>query len=334
MKKTIFLIAILCMALDMSAEEKAAECYVLGFYNMDNFFDPYHDEGKDDLDFTVDGKFRWDEGMYQMKVHNMARVIAAMAQNVKQYPALLGVCEVENKTVLGDVLGDPQIMDAGYSYVLCEGDTRNGLDVALIYRKDAFKVESSRLDESVLVVRGKLGGKPAVVFVAHYPADGYKFTDQRRADLSDRIRSLTLEQEKLNPSVKAIVMADFNCNPDTPCIMDSLHVKTQPFEAVAGEFFNPFYEVYRNGYGTIAVRGELLLVDGILMNSNLKPVVVVRNTRHISHEVCELYGRVFQQPFMAVQDGFDAGMPLRSFTPAGFIGGYSDHFPVLTAVEK
>jgi len=334
MKKTFLLVAALCAALNLAAAEKSYDCFVLGFYNMDNFFDPYHDEGKQDIDFTPDGKFRWDESMYQMKVHNMARVIAAMGTNMKQYPALLGVCEVENKTVLGDLVGDSQIMDAGLSYVICEGDTKDGLDVALIYRKDAFKVESSRLDESILVVNGKLGGKPTIVFVAHYPVDGYKSTDQRRADLSARIHTLSTEAEKANPSVKIIVMADFNCNPQTECIMEGLHAKTQPFEAKAGELYNPFYEVYRNGYGTIAIKGELLLVDGILLNSNLKPVVVIRNTRHISQDICELYGRVFQQPFMAVQEGFDAGIPLRSFTPAGFIGGYSDHFPVLTAVEK
>ena len=116
MKKYILILTALALLaaasfpVDLAARGKS---YVIGFYNLENLFDTYHDEGKNDYEYLPDGANEWTDAKYQKKLHNMARVIAAMKEDNKQWHAILGVSEIENRHVLEDLvngkvkLGDP-----------------------------------------------------------------------------------------------------------------------------------------------------------------------------------------------------------------------------------
>ena len=78
--------------------------YVIGFYNLENLFDTYHDEGKNDYEYLPDGANEWTEFKYEKKLANMARVIRAMRDENKAYHAILGVSEIENRHVLEDLV--------------------------------------------------------------------------------------------------------------------------------------------------------------------------------------------------------------------------------------
>ena len=115
MKKYILILSALALLaaasfpVDLAARGKS---YVIGFYNLENLFDTYHDEGKNDYEYLPDGANEWTDAKYQKKLHNMARVIAAMKEDNKQWHAILGVSEIENRHVLEDLVSDPQIADA------------------------------------------------------------------------------------------------------------------------------------------------------------------------------------------------------------------------------
>ena len=59
--------------------DKGARGYVIGFYNVENLFDTYHDEGKNDYEYLPDGANRWTDARYNRKLRNIATVIKAMA---------------------------------------------------------------------------------------------------------------------------------------------------------------------------------------------------------------------------------------------------------------
>lgn len=114
---------------------------VIGFYNLENLFDAEDDPRINDAAFLPDGENQWTEDKYQMKLHNMASAIKAMAEYNGQYHAILGVAEVENIRALSDLLAQPELKDSGYKGILEEGGDGRGIDVGLIYRPDVFQVQ-------------------------------------------------------------------------------------------------------------------------------------------------------------------------------------------------
>ena len=124
---------------DCSAQQKLRS-YVIGFYNLENLFDTYHDDGKNDFEYLPDGANQWTEVKYKKKLENMAKVIRAMKEDNKVYHAVLGVSEIENRHVLEDLVNDPQIEDAGFQIVHFDGPDFRGVDVALLYRPNAFEL--------------------------------------------------------------------------------------------------------------------------------------------------------------------------------------------------
>ena len=74
---------ILALMLPISSNSLAqnkVKTYVIGFYNLENLFDTYHDDGKNDFEYLPDGANEWTDVKYQKKVHNMAKVIKAMKE--------------------------------------------------------------------------------------------------------------------------------------------------------------------------------------------------------------------------------------------------------------
>ena len=143
MKKilTVLTVFLLVFQSAYSAQKKS---YVIGFYNLENLFDTYHDEGKNDYEYLPDGTNEWTESKYWKKQHNMARVIAAMAEENGTFHTILGVSEIENRHVLEDLVSQKEIAAANYQIVHYDGPDRRGVDVALLYRPENFSVIESR----------------------------------------------------------------------------------------------------------------------------------------------------------------------------------------------
>ena len=103
MKRVLFALAfILVLSLPLGAQK--SKSYVIGFYNLENLFDTYHDEGKNDYQYLPDGSNEWTEVKYAKKLRNMAHVIAEMKNDNGRYHTVLGVSEIENRHVLEDLV--------------------------------------------------------------------------------------------------------------------------------------------------------------------------------------------------------------------------------------
>ena len=134
-------LAALLLLVGWNAGAQNGKSYVIGFYNLENLFDTYHDEGKNDYEYLPDGANEWTEAKYAKKQQNMAKVIADMAKDNKAWHAVLGVSEIENRHVLEDLVVEPAIARANYQIVHYDGPDRRGVDVALLYRPAVLKVD-------------------------------------------------------------------------------------------------------------------------------------------------------------------------------------------------
>ena len=329
---------------------------VIGFYNLENLFDAEDDPRINDAAFLPDGENQWTEDKYQMKLHNMASAIKAMADYNGQYHAILGVAEVENICALSDLLAQPELKDSGYKGILEEGGDGRGIDVGLIYRPDVFQVQQvksipynfndSSIDfymtkqeqrafstRDVLMVRGLLQGEPFAVYVAHLPSR----VNDKPADLRNRgaeiIYNDAMDLQKKYPGIKIAVMGDMNDDPTDESMTDFLKGKESLEGLTDKDFFNPFLSMLKAGYGSMEYRGQWQIFDQILVNAALanapKGGLKIQKI-----EADRYYGKVFNADFLTQQDGRYAGTPYRTFSGGQFINGYSDHYPTFIIVSK
>lgn len=356
--RTVFIIVLSLLVLQPAGAQKFSKGYVVGFYNLENLFDTYHDDGKNDYQYLPDGQNNWTEAKYEKKLHNMASVIRAMADDNGRYHTILGVSEIENRHVLEDLVMQPEIADADYQIVHYDGPDKRGVDVALFYRSNQFTLLDSRpipftfdseiefamtkeeqkafRTRDILMVRGLIDGEMFAFFVAHLPSRlGGKGQDLRaRGGEIMYQESLRLMEEF--PGIKIVCMGDMNDNPTDESMAVYLHGKETFEEMTPTDFYSPFLSMLKAGYGSLAYRGEWSIYDLILVNDNLaharkgtlQLLPIVKQKKH------QYYGRVFQKPFMTQQEGPYKGTPFRTFSAGKFVGGYSDHYPTYVIIGK
>ena len=333
------------------------DAYVVGFYNVENLFDTEHDRGKNDQAFTPQGENAWTPDKYEKKLSNIASVIRAMSEKNGRWHALLGLAEVENARVLADLVAREEIAEAGYRFVHVEGPDTRGIDCALLYRPDFFRVTETRTlpydfntrsgivfektpeeqrafkTRDVLCVRGELAGEPLAVYVCHWPSR----TGDKGADLRCRaaeiVRDDILALEKRFPGINVVVMGDMNDNPEDACMTDYLRGRETIAEMQEGDLFSPFLRMHKDGFGTEEYHGEWNIFDCIFVGAALTDVDA-QGSLHILRSDATHYGYVFNPPFLTQQEGRYAGTPFRTFSGGQFINGYSDHYPTYIILSK
>ena len=358
MKRTIAIVAaLMLLIIPRTADAQKHKSYVIGFYNLENLFDTYHDEGKNDYEYLPDGANEWTEEKYAKKLKNMARVIADMKKDNGAWHAVLGVSEVENRHVLEDLVSEPAIAEANYQIVHYDGPDRRGVDCALFYRPEVFKYitsesipftfEPSRIDWSawtdeekdafrtrdILMVRGTIDGEMFAFFVCHLPSRlGGKGADLRpRGAEIAYMRAMELQEEF--PGIKIVVMGDMNDNPTDVSMTEYLHGKEFRDDLDDEDFFNPFLSMIKAGYSSLYYRGAGNIFDIVMVNKALADAE--DDTFEIQPILKKkFYGRIFSKPYMTNQSGQYKGTPFRTFSNGAFVNGYSDHYPTYIVIKK
>ena len=343
MKKNLLM---LCIALfsvaTLYAQEKP---YSVVFYNLENLFDIYDDPETHDEEFTPSGVKQWNEIKYQKKLTNMERVLFDIAKIQKDYPIVIGVSEIENRSVLEDFVNQPKLKGAKYRICHFDSPDARGVDVAFLYRADVFKLEGSdniKLNvpelpnfrtRDLVVMWGTIEGEPFYFLVSHWPSRlGGKEASQFKRDACARqIRQIKDSLLRENPATKVIVMGDFNDDATDASIVKTMGAKGKVKELVEGDFFNPYNAMLRAGLGTLAYQDAWNLFDNICVTENL---VNAKSGELKLIKGNKYYGNIFTRPYMLQQEGQYKGYPLRTFVTNNFQNGFSDHFPVYIYIGK
>ena len=340
-----FLLILSVMALAATSVVAQDKPYMVAFWNFENLFDIYNDPETHDDEFTPEGIKKWNETKYQKKLYNLERVIFDMAAINKEYPVVLGVSEIENRSVLEDLVSQPKLKGAKYRICHFDSPDARGVDVAFLYRADVFKLEGSdniKLNvpelpnfrtRDLVVMWGTIEGEPFYFLVSHWPSrlGGKEASQFKRDACAKQIREIKDSLLKENPATKVIVMGDFNDDATDASLVKVMGAKGKLKELETGDFFNPYYQMLKAGLGTLAYQDSWNLFDNICVTENL-----VNGTygklRLMKGK--KFYGNIFTRPYMLQQEGQYKGYPLRTFVTNNFQNGFSDHFPVYIYIGK
>lgn len=305
------------------------------FYNAENFYDPYDDTTKMDDDFTPRGLKHWTYGKFKVKLSNLAKVIIASGR--PEPPSIIGLCEIENRYVLNKIIYDSPLKKFRYRIVHHESPDIRGVDVALLYRPEEFRVISWKSfpvrfpfdtlvqTREILYVCGTIfGGDTIHLFINHWPSRlGDYSTAVRKRDYVAgflRMKTDSLFREEGNANV--VIMGDFNDEPDNASIIEILGTKTDTCRLKNTDLFNLMYsKMKKQNEGTIKYQGKWSVFDQMIVSGAL--------IKGINGIVTSPDGRIFNSAILLEPDDRFLGYkPNRTFVGPRYHGGFSDHLPV------
>lgn len=349
--KKICLFALL-LALGTATAALARKPYKVVFYNLENFFDTINDPETLDDEFTPEGAKKWTPAKYQKKLSNIEKVFAGItAENsgdrveLADYPIVIGVSEIENRSVLEDIAATHKLAPARYRICHYDSPDRRGVDVAFFYRADVFQLEGSaaipftmegRPDfrtRDIVTMWGTIEGEPFYFMVAHWPSrlGGQAASSPLRERAAEIMRDAADSVRAANPAVKVVMMGDLNDDATDKSIVEVLGAVEKINKIPEGGYYNPYIALLKDGYGTLAYRDSWNLFDNIIVSENL--ATGSTGTLKLKKAFKKYYGAIFRRPFLLQQEGQFKGYPLRTFVGNNFQGGFSDHLPVFIYIE-
>ena len=344
MKKTILFVMLAVMATSVAFAQKP---YTVAFYNIENVFDLHNDPDTHDDEFTPEGEKQWNQYKYDHKMKNIERVLFDLASIQRDYPIVIGLSELENRSVLEEIVALPKLAPAKYRICHYDSPDARGIDCSFIYRADVFKLEGS--DNIKLVVPGEpdfrtrdlvvmwgtIEGEPFYFLVSHWPSrrGGQFGSAHLREACASQIKALKDSVLAKNPATKFIAMGDFNDDATDASIVEVMGAKGKIKDLKSGDFFNPFNAMLRAGLGTLAYQDSWNLFDNICVTENL--VTGSHGESKLQRAPkSKFYGNIFSRPYMIQQEGQYKGYPLRTFVGNNFQNGFSDHLPVYIYIGK
>ena len=295
---------------------------LLMFWNVENFFD-YVDggTGESDKEFSSFGGRRWSRRKFYAKCDAIAKSIFWAGEECGRMPDAIGFAEVENKGVLYKLLNSTLLRKYDYKVVHFDSGDRRGIDVALLYRESVFEKVSVSLkvpeengrkittrDILQVCLKHRMGQNINLI-VNHHPS---KFGGAGASAVRRDAAMLALRQ--MCDSLVAVgephivAMGDFNDNPDG-----------EQFDMLDGILANMSDSLHAQGLGTIRYEGKWDLIDMFLVSPDLAE-----------------YSRmdILQIPFlMTYEKKYPGFKPLRTYSGPRYIGGVSDHCPIILKIS-
>ena len=296
--------------------------------NAENLFDTRHDTLKNDYEFLPDSPRHWTRTKYWQKLNRIGQTIISCGEDSSGWtlPDIVGLCEVENDSVLFDLTRRSLLRKARYEYVMTASDDVRGIDVALLYSPFSFRLikadtirvlplSEMRPTRDILHVEGEIeNGDTLHIFLLHAPSrmGGELYSRPFRIHVMERLCSAidSLRSQYANP--KLLVMGDFNDYADSPSLQ--LAYEHGLFNVATGAHG-------RNGAkGTYRYHGEWGSLDQILVSENLRSWV----------KDC----RINDAPFLLEKDTKYGGVkPRRNYNGMRFNNGFSDHLPLILHLQ-
>jgi Endonuclease/Exonuclease/phosphatase family len=338
------ILSILLLPFWANAQQKQTyKVTVVGFYNCENFYDTIDNPAVNDDDFTPKGDKNYNADIYMNKTGKLAKVISEIGTDVsRDGAAIIGVAEIENDTVLTDLVNHPLLAKRKYQFVHYDCRDARGVDVGLLYNPNYFQVLDSKslfvklpggakdayFTRDVLWVKGKLNGEVVHVMVNHWPSrlGGEERSAPARAAAAAVCKVKMQEIYAEDPEAKIIIMGDLNDDPISPSLTKVLKAKGDKDEVGYQGLYNPWVEKYQQGIGTLAYQDAWGLFDQIV----------------ISHQWLNkhqdgfffLRANIFNKEYLVENIGRFKGYPMRTWDGNTYRGGYSDHFPTYIVLIK
>lgn len=264
--------------------------------NMWNFFD------------TVDNPDTGDDAstptpeQYAIKLVKISRAI-----NELGLPDVLSMNEIENETVVKDLLAQPSLRDAGYSYVVQRSNDERGITTGVLYKGAKLELVGTQtfnpkmsfpdggrgqVDRSLLYARPPLivdfkargaaqageGAGILTVAVNHFKSKlGGEGPEARRQMQGQYLGEWLDARRATRPGSVAIVMGDLNAEPG-----DGAYEKLIKRADGSSRLFDAPMKLPVEGRYTYVYRGQKNLLDHIMVSSGSESAITGVKILHVN----------------------------------------------------
>lgn len=320
--KLLFTLGLLTLTLSTqcTAQQSEKETLTIGFYNVENLFDTLDTENKIDEEFLPSAEREWNSERYWTKIDHINQVIGSM-----HTPIILGMCEVENRAVVQDIVNRSQLKNK-YSVIHYESLDARGIDNAMIYDSTKLTLEKSgilRFDmpegnspsRDIIWAKFSYNSDTLFAMVNHWPSrrGGEEASEPKRMIASNAARKFIDSLLTVNKKMEIVFMGDLNDYPTNNAPKQISEVLTPMISTASGQFG-----------GSHAYRGEWGVLDHIMVSKGFlkkKGIHAIKKT-----------GKIVSEEYMIDEYKGDK-VPFRTYGGTKYLKGYSDHFPVLIEIK-
>ena len=312
MKKTLIFLLLPFFVLSQSDDKELFSV----FYNVENLFDTIDNPNTRDNEFLPKSEKKWDTYRYNYKLNQLDKVFSEIVkkENENRLPDIIGLCEVENKLVIDDLLKTETFKNHTYKIIHKQSPDGRGIDCALlvdekfeVLNSDFIKINNPKESRATRdIVFGKLKFKNQIinVFVNHWPSrwGGQEASNHKRVFVAEVLRKYI--DNNTSESDFNLIMGDFNDYPTNESLAKVL---------VKDDLINLMSKSNVSGRGSYNYRGNWDWLDQIIVSQD--------DFKLIS------FG-AFEEDFMMYTNKKGEVYPNRSFGGNNWYAGFSDHLPV------
>ena len=264
-------------------------------WNVENFLDP-----KEDTTGRHTAK------RLQAKCSGIAKTIFLIADKEGRLPDAVALMEVGNRRVLNKLLSTTPLRKLDYAIIHYDSPDRRGIDCALLYRRSRLTLLRSGprhlKDSTGAILRTRdilLAEFEGIdILVNHHPSKVGAASEERRAIAMRRMWGL-IDSLSAAGHQRILSVGDFNDNvwPASDAPGTSIQGSRPP--------------------GTIKYNGAWEKIDG-----------------HFARGALSVEEAVFDHPLLTEPDrSYGGTKPRRSFSGPRWLGGISDHYPVILRIK-
>lgn len=293
-------------------------------WNLENWFDPVLQKPYDDPAFTPQGEKHWTWDRFRKKRNRIVRTLLSVEGIWGSLPDVVACCEVENRWVLQALLEETVLSKADYVVVHHEGADPRGIECGLLFRTSVWECVSSR----AVPVPGE-GSKPLrpILYaclreissgacyhflVNHWPSRLGGSTQVRRMRAATALLAAVDSIRCLSPTDAVVALGDFNEGPDA----EAIRALSSSLNLICPGVRDPAWGVQ----GSVRYRGKWDLIDLVLVS--VAGQAAPKAWIHVLPDLVEEEKR-----WLGVR-------PFRTYQGPRYVGGLSDHFPIVVRFPK
>jgi predicted extracellular nuclease len=296
-----------------------AQTRTIAFYNVENLFDTLDHPVKNDNEFLPDGSYEWTSERYQSKLVHINQVIDSL-----QVPMILGLCEIENKEVVQDLVNAGSMKET-HDIVHFESLDQRGIDNAIVYDKTLLKLEESgilRFDmpepfspsRDIVWAKFSRGKDTILAMVNHWPSrrGGQVESEPKRMVAAIAASEFIDSVLNTNKKINLVFMGDLNDYPDNRTVQ------------MVSDLLKPMIVKSSGKYGgSHNYRGEWHILDHMMVSKSF-----LKKKTKVKKKTAEIYTRDF-----LLTEYKGNIVPKRNYGGRKYLGGYSDHMPIVIQVK-
>jgi len=324
-------VILLLVGISFYGFQKSKTSLVIGWYNVENLFDTINDPNTNDDDFTPTGKYSWNSKKYRIKLNNLANAIATLIDDSN--PVVIGLCEVENKHVLEDLVKTKRLKPYNLSLIHKDSPDERGIDVAALYNPKTLKLRETQFlkvnlpDEKdhtrdILFIDGLLLNERFYFIFNHWPSrrEGETASEPKRMAAAQVVFDKCTSVLSVDSGANLVIAGDFNDEPTNKSLLLLESVKAKNTSII-----NLSKALAAKGKGTHSFKNEWNMLDQIMVSSSLS---------QSDQFVCPTDATIHQPDWLLFKHKDGSVSPNKSYSGTRFhASGYSDHLPVYIKLE-